>query len=432
LPQIASNGRIDVRNRRVRLVWAAAAAAIFLPAPTAVAASGHAWSQALQVPAPANKPATAPAVLEGIACPSNAWCVAVGAYETSSHDVLAMLETDRNGSWRFSDLASPANAGANPRAELFGVTCTTAQSCVAVGTFTDNSGSAQALLAVERGTSWTASELRLPSDAASNPKASLRGVACATAANCVAVGNYTDTAGRGQALVATDANGKWTAIEVSPTNTGASPGAFLAAVSCPRANACTAVGGVTTNSSGSGFAIVATELSGAWTATQLIEPGNAFHKNRSAALEGIACSAPGNCAAGGQYLVNETNGSVEYEALEATEAKGAWSSEEVVAPPYKDTSSDYGTLFAFACPPSRPCFAVGSYQAGGSDGPGFRAMTATATNGRWTMTTVGAPPDARHSTSDQLDAVGCVPGGASCVAVGSYDNGSRLMAATSH
>ena len=64
--------------------------------------------------------------------------------------------------------------------------------------YTDLAG----LLLDERSGTWsTGTEAELPSNAGSNPGVNLASVSCASAGNCAAVGDYTDSAGNTQGLL---------------------------------------------------------------------------------------------------------------------------------------------------------------------------------------------------------------------------------------
>jgi hypothetical protein len=119
------------------------------------------------------------------------------------------------------------------------------------------------------------------------------GVACTSAAHCIAVGEFFTDAGRGRTLVEEWSGGVWT-INASP-NRGAAD-SMLSDVACVDAQHCTAVGR-SSRYTNSGFVVktVAETLeSGAWT----LEPT----PNRNAAqndLRGVACLTPPICVAVG-------------------------------------------------------------------------------------------------------------------------------------
>jgi hypothetical protein len=122
-------------------------------------------------------------------------------------------------------LALPVGANTSrghQAAALQGVACTSAGNCVAVGYFTDATKSTQAMAVAEAGGTWgRASELTLPAgaDVSAGAQAGLSSVACTSAGNCVAVGFYTDSSGSKdrQAMVASETSGVWGQASGSPS-----------------------------------------------------------------------------------------------------------------------------------------------------------------------------------------------------------------------
>ena len=101
-----------------------------------------------------------------------------------------------------SELALPANANTTAgqqNAMLNSVACPSVGHCVGIGEYKDTTGSTQALVATQSaGGAWQASELTLPANAnttAGSQNAQLDSVVCPSAGNCVATGFYTDTTG---------------------------------------------------------------------------------------------------------------------------------------------------------------------------------------------------------------------------------------------
>lgn len=71
--------------------------------------------------------------------------------------------------------------------------------------------------ATEANGTWAqATKVAAPADAASNPSAILRGIACSSAGNCEAVGSYTDSDGNTQAMAASETAPAPTITSFSP------------------------------------------------------------------------------------------------------------------------------------------------------------------------------------------------------------------------
>ena len=131
---------------------------------------------------------------------------------------------------------TPGNYGG-----LSGVSCSSARSCVAVGNYSNGTGSASSILSrtlVEswNGTAWSVVSGPSPS------VAYLYGVSCASAGSCKAVGDYASSTIRRWALIESW-NGTARSVVASPSPSVA----YLYDVSCASARSCKAVGERTSN-----------------------------------------------------------------------------------------------------------------------------------------------------------------------------------------
>jgi hypothetical protein len=175
--------------------------------------------------------------LNGVSCPADRDCTAVGANENGK-----ALAAHWNGkSWSDQSPASPEQLS-----YLSGVSCVLV--CVAVGAGGTASSSALSvgpLAELWSGGKWTA--LTVPDPGATGDFVELNSVSCATASNCMAVGDDSDAAGDTDTAVAMQWNGlAWTVL------TTPSPATFnsLLGVSCPSAAHCVAVGASATTDTG--------------------------------------------------------------------------------------------------------------------------------------------------------------------------------------
>ena len=160
--------------------------------------SGASWlATVLSIP-----PGPAPAIVNGISCPSPAMCVVVGInFVGQIGQEEGFVATGSGPSWQVSELPHPLNtvgAPANPYIDPSGVSCSSAQSCVAVGTYIDHRqmategdgpvGGIQAgAVWIDRGGSWKPMQVP-PSQGQGSffPGALLFGVTCTS--QCLAVG----------------------------------------------------------------------------------------------------------------------------------------------------------------------------------------------------------------------------------------------------
>lgn len=184
-------------------------------------------------PTPANPPGTYVSILDAVSCTSAASCTAVGAsYASTSPTIRPLAERWDGSGWTIQPTPAPSGSTGTV---LAGLSCTTATSCTAVGSYSRKPDAGRALAEHWNGSAWTIQPIPAvpgPGD----PDGGLYGVSCTTADQCTAVGR----AG-GTALAEQWDGSTWT---VQPTASPASQ-KLLYAVSCPSAGTCTATGGST-------------------------------------------------------------------------------------------------------------------------------------------------------------------------------------------
>jgi hypothetical protein len=336
----------------------------------ATGAGAQSFSHATKVTAPSDAGTDAHAFLFGVSCTSAGNCAAVGHYvDTSSHS-QAMTATETSGTWaRATKVTAPSDAGTDAHAFLFGVSCTSAGNCAAAGLYHDASSHSQAMSATETSGTWAqATKVTAPTDAGTDPAAILVGVSCTSAGNCAGVGQYTDASSHSQAMTATETSGTWAqAIKVTaPTDAGTDPAAELFAVSCTSAGNCAAVGQYTDASSHS-QAMAATETSGTWApATKVTAPTDAGTEP-AAILVGVSCTSAGNCAAVGRYGDNSTP-TTHQQAMSATETSKTWAQATKVTAPTHAGTNPGAILAGVSCTSAGSCAGVGSYEDSSSHG----------------------------------------------------------------
>src|SRR5207249_6391858 len=149
--------------------------------------NGAAWSF---VTSP-NTSTTQPNRLDGVTCSSASDCWAVGGYWDDANVSHTLTEHWNGTAW--SIVTSP-NTSVTESNRLFGVTCNSASDCWAVGnTFFTNPGGdsvIQTLVEHWNGAAW--SIVTSPNHTTPTPYDSLYGVTCTSASDCWAVGDYFD------------------------------------------------------------------------------------------------------------------------------------------------------------------------------------------------------------------------------------------------
>ncbi|HEY4990616.1 MAG TPA: hypothetical protein VII33_00865, partial [Nakamurella sp.] len=399
---VGANGKIDLYN--------ASAGPTPLIADVAGYYLGPAWS-AQTLPFSQAGPATLPVgSLTGVSCPAAGICVAVG------NSFAVTLAAGRWTAVTLPSLPGVQDIGVDA------VSCTGPTSCVAVGN-TDGPAGPGILIETLTAAGWSATSLPPPEF-----RVTLSDVSCATATACTAVGSGSSFDSDRADISATLTGSTWTADEIPSTSDGSE---HLAAVSCPVAGICTAVGG----RDGNGNLIVWRLAGGTWTTTALPNPdGNA--NGTAADLTGVSCVSATQCTALGQGpngLIVETlvgttwtfsnplatsasadvdcSGATSCTAVggssAATLAAGQWTGSTPPAPGGGGSLS----LAALSCSSPTACVAVGTYR----DASGaFKLLAETLAGTTWTAATLPAPTGVGVV---DLAGVSC-PSATACTAVG--------------
>ena len=244
--------------------------------------------------------------VDSLSCTSAGNCLAGGTagadYFSDFHGFVAQ---ERNGRWgRATTVPGLAALNKGGSADVDSVSCTSRGNCVAGGDYAAKNGSTQGFVAVERNGAW-ATAIPVPGLAALNTgrNAQVNGVSCASAGSCVAGGYYAGLNAILQGFVAVERNGRWGPATSVPGLAALGKGGGqtqVLAVSCAPAGRCT-VGGSYIDRSGHRQGFVATEDHGAW-GKPIPFPGlAALNKRGSAEVGALSCRPPGACAAGGAY-----------------------------------------------------------------------------------------------------------------------------------
>jgi hypothetical protein len=187
--------------------------------------NGTRWS--LQsTPAPAGASST---FLNSVACTSPMACTAVGGYLNSAGAAQTLAERWDGIVWRRQVTPNPAGTS-----QLFGVACTTGTACTAVG-FSSAGQTPAAVAERWNGSAWKVQAAPNPPGAASSI---FFGVACTSASACIAVGGSTSRT-RVPVTLAERWNGRSWRLQPTPNP---ATGGELSGVACTAPSACTAVG----------------------------------------------------------------------------------------------------------------------------------------------------------------------------------------------
>lgn len=237
--------------------------------------NGSHWSR-MAMPKPAG---VGDVTVGGIACPANRECVAVGGgYAKVGSRLSALAEIWNGARWTVGRAVAPGLSS-----ELAAVSCPSAASCYAVGSFTpQHSTASDALIEHWNGKKWS-------QQAAPDPRGTnfddLADVSCRSSKFCVAVG----TDGVGELIE------RWNGHSWSATTPKSASSAMLTGVSCPSATRCFAVGSNITPTGGS---VVERWNGASWSGSTTPVPHGASYPG----LQSVSCVSATRCLAVGNDL----------------------------------------------------------------------------------------------------------------------------------
>ena len=224
------------------------------------------------------------AALLGIACAGPDRCLAVGRRTDALGNERPLAELWNGGTW---SLSAPAQVRGAVWSRLTAVACPSVSRCAVTGTY-------QAALAAGPGAASMAEWWQGGHWRATPVAAPLTGVACPTASTCLALGESRSGAGRADPVLVRSSGGGWTTVGDRTRPRAADAG--VAALACPSADACLAVGARAVGSRGN-EAPSSERWDGArWTVLPM--PGPVGSDD---VLVGVSCSATSRCVAVGTY-----------------------------------------------------------------------------------------------------------------------------------
>ncbi len=296
---------------------------------------------------------TAYAQLTAVSCPSAGSCTAVGLYSPNTGGEQALVDTETAGSWNASAAPLPVTASGS---QFLSLTCPATGSCVAAGT--DQIGGIQQgfVDTLSTGT-WTGTALPDPPGTSSLATIANNdlSVACADANDCVIAGTTFD--GNYEGLLDTLSGGTWTAAAVPIPDGTPSTDVQLTAVACADAADCVAVGFYL--ESGVEKGLIDTLASGTWTPSTAPTPA-ATPAGADIEIHDVACPAAGSCDAVGQSDVNGTVSGLFWNL-----SAGSWVVTPTPLPADAAASSD-PAFSPLTCPAAGACLVVGTYQGSAS------------------------------------------------------------------
>jgi hypothetical protein len=361
------------------------------------AASSLAWTaESLPNPPGAASNSFQPVALS---CSSATDCVGGGGYVASVNRPAALL-TLTGTTWTATQAPLPADAVTVIQSATVGsVSCPSATSCFAGGSYRQAPGGNEGMLLTLSGGTWSAVTAPLPANATPNPDVTVGGMSCPSTTWCTAVGQYSDTAGDEFGLILRLAHGKWTAV-AAPVPAGSVAQGTLEAVSCPSTARCFAGGLQQAEGTGVQQPVLLTWSKHKWTVVHISLPANAA-ANPFATIAAVSCPTVKRCVAAGFYVDADGN---EQGVLWTWSGK-KWTRSEAPLPADAATQPQV-QLNAASCVTASSCIVGGTYVTASNTSVG---LILSRTGATWAAT--AAPAAAYH-----LRGLSC-PSATSCVAL---------------
>lgn len=254
--------------------------------------NGKQWTQA-PIPQPGGDMSGALNDLYGVSCPAASDCWAVGFSGQGAAREVALRWNGKR--WSSTKVPQPGGRRSGAVNELDSVACASRTDCWAVGVFTGKSGAFRNETLHWSGRKWSHVSAPSPGGGGRSAFNILESVSCVSPTNCWAAGNYETTAYFNQIL---HWNGKKWSDAKTPQPGGAS-GSNLLSISCASAADCVAVGEAST--SGGASLNEALRFNGKkWTHMKTPQPGGTA-QNDDSQLTGVSCISESRCWALGYF-----------------------------------------------------------------------------------------------------------------------------------
>jgi hypothetical protein len=257
--------------------------------------------------------------LSAVSCTSSTNCVAVGAWAPTPGFLQTLTESWNGTQWTL--VASPDGTTTDDNV-LNGVSCVSADSCLAVGYYGDSSAINQTLIEQWNGVSWS---IIASADESTEEDEDLTSVKCLSATSCLAVGLYLAGSDLSQNLVEAWNGTAWSIVDSPDVGTDADN--ELNHVTCTAPTSCTAVGDYY-NASDIDQALIES-----WNGTKWSVVPSPSEQASNNALESVGCVSSASCVAVGFY----ENGALAQQTLIESWNGSAWS---LVLSPNESNASD--------------------------------------------------------------------------------------------
>jgi hypothetical protein len=274
--------------------------------------NGSKWS-VVPTPAPGGRTSSSVNELFDVWCTGASNCWAAGDYGGFSgpNETVFNQALRWNGTkWSVVSTPSPGGTGANDASVLKSVRCTSAGNCWAVGDYQSGGPGLNEALRWN-GTSWSLVTTPDPGGTAAGDFSYLAGLSCSSATSCWAAGGYGT---KGTQLTSLNQvlhwdGGQWSrAATPNPDGTGTGARNLLAGVACTSASNCWAVGDYGSISDGVGTVLnEALRWNGTtWSLTATPDPAGTGNGVTNI-LNGVRCASATSCSAVGTQIPGQFN-----------------------------------------------------------------------------------------------------------------------------
>jgi hypothetical protein len=302
------------------------------------------WQTAVEVAGTLN--AGGDAYVSSVSCAAAGYCSAGGQYTDVNGNNWAFVINETDGTWGKAKQVAAHLGGS----EISSVSCVPRGYCSAGG---DSGVFGQAFVLNQTHGVW-GTPVQIAGAHSTGEFAGVSAVSCTSAGNCSAGGYYDSSSRSGgpdRLFVVSETNGTWgTARQLlAGRNTGQFDSVDL--VSCASAGNCSASGQYT-NSAGHHLWFVINQTHGSWGRPEVISAGPAA---TTTVISSVSCASAGNCSAGGFYQpsVNVS------QALVINETDGTWGKPVQVATALNTGAQ--ANVASVSCIPAGYCSAGGAY-----------------------------------------------------------------------
>jgi hypothetical protein len=330
-------------------------------------------------------------ILFGVSCGSPGSCVAVGSYLTKAWVVIPYVDVLANGLWTAmaAPMPSASDGASGTSSNLTSVECMSVSWCIVIGTLGLPDGT-QAFADVYSDGTWTSQSFPLQG----GPWISL---SCAAVGSCTVAENESGVV----YLLSLD-DGAWSLTTAPVPDSLTTPEWGVPfTLSCPEPGSCVAAGFVNYQAAPGSWvsaAVIETQSPTGWTS----QVAPTFSGWPNSQFSSVSCGAVGACVAVGASWPDDTG--LNAEGLIDTLNDGSWTSAEAPTSP----ATPNMLLNGVACPSAESCDAYGI---GG---------IVDLSDGVWTTQADPLPGNASGPSS--VDAPFSCPGPGDCAAVGNYAN----------